>query len=81
VLGDQEVRDSEAFQDLKGRHEQMIAAYRRQDWAVVERAAAECRASRPELEGLYDLYEERCLYYRENPPGADWDGVFVATSK
>jgi adenylate cyclase len=81
VLGDQDVRDSEEFQRLRDRHELMIAAYRRQDWAATERAAAECRALRPELEGLYDLYVERCAYYRENPPGPDWDGVFVATSK
>ena len=24
---------------------------------------------------------ERCRYYKENPPGDDWDGVFVMTSK
>jgi adenylate cyclase len=59
----------------------MIEAYRRQDWAAAERMAAECRGIRPQLEGLYDLYEERCQYYRDTPPGPDWDGVFVATSK
>ena len=30
---------------------------------------------------LYDLYEERIVYYQENPPDPDWDGVFVATAK
>jgi len=30
---------------------------------------------------LYDLYEERIGVYKENPPGSDWDGVFIATSK
>ena len=81
ILGDADVRDSEDFRRLRPRHEQMIAAYRRQDWAATEQAAADCRAIWPALEGLYDLYEERCRFYRENPPGTDWDGVFVATSK
>jgi adenylate cyclase len=30
---------------------------------------------------LYDLYEERITEYEANPPGPDWDGVFVATTK
>ena len=27
------------------------------------------------------IYIPRCEHYLENPPGEDWDGVFVATSK
>ena len=27
------------------------------------------------------MYETRVLEFRENPPGRDWDGVYVATSK
>ena len=81
IIGDRDVRDSDGFQRLAQSHREMIAAYRRQDWPGAERLAAECRELQPELEGLYDLYQERCQYYRENPPGPDWDGVFVATSK
>ena len=33
------------------------------------------------LYDLYDLYEERIEDYAENPPGADWDGVYVASRK
>jgi len=33
------------------------------------------------LEVLYDLYDERLEEFKVNPPPADWDGVFVATSK
>ena len=33
------------------------------------------------LYDLYDLYEERIEDYAENPPGADWDGVYVALRK
>ena len=30
---------------------------------------------------LFSLYEERINIFREDPPGQDWDGVFVHTSK
>ena len=30
---------------------------------------------------VYDLYEERIAYYRENPPGENWDGVYTFTKK
>ncbi len=30
---------------------------------------------------LCDLYEERIAEYKINPPPADWDGVFIATTK
>lgn len=33
------------------------------------------------LDVLCDLYEERIAEYKENPPAADWDGVFIATTK
>lgn len=34
-----------------------------------------------EINGLYDLYEERIGDYLVTPPPADWDGVYTATSK
>jgi len=30
---------------------------------------------------FYKLYEDRIADYEINPPGEDWDGVFVATTK
>ena len=42
---------------------------------------AECRTLDGTLETLYDLYAERLDAFEASPPGADWDGVFVATSK
>jgi adenylate cyclase len=35
----------------------------------------------PERPKLYRVYLERIADLRANPPGADWDGVFVFTSK
>jgi adenylate cyclase len=30
---------------------------------------------------LYSVYQKRCALFMDNPPGEDWDGVFVHTSK
>ena len=59
--------------------EAAYAAYQRQDWTAAEAAlqALNARAPRP----LYDIYLERIAHFRETPPPADWDGVFVYTTK
>jgi hypothetical protein len=33
------------------------------------------------LAALYDFYERRIASYELNPPGPDWNGVFVAETK
>jgi hypothetical protein len=43
----------------------------------------EARALDPGLAlgAFYDILAERIAEYRGKPPGAGWDGVYVATSK
>ena len=83
LLGDAEVAQSEAFRKLKAANRAMIDAYRAQDWAAARRRLEESRAlGQPFLlDGLYDLYAGRLDDCEANPPDADWDGVFVATTK
>jgi adenylate cyclase len=59
--------------------EAAFARYQTQDWDAAETAltALNTRAPRP----LYDIYLARIAHFREAPPPADWDGVFVYTSK
>ena len=63
----------------------MLAAYRAQNWALARQKSQEARAAAEAMghaiNGLYALYDGRIEDYEANPPGADWDGVFVATSK
>ena len=81
-LGDERVAQSNAFQALKAAHTRMLVAYRAQDWDTSTTALEECRAVAPEsLQGFYDLYATRIAEFRADPPGADWDGVYVAKSK
>jgi adenylate cyclase len=70
------------YRSLRECHDRMLGAYRRQDWAAAETARGECLEIAPErLRGFYALYEARIAEFRNDPPGAGWDGVYVATSK
>jgi adenylate cyclase len=63
------------------RHSALLKAYRGQDWASARAAIAECRRYDAGLAQLYDLYDERIDFFAANPPGFEWDGVFVASEK
>jgi adenylate cyclase len=30
---------------------------------------------------LYELYRERIVQFRAQPPGTDWDGIYTFTTK
>ena len=83
LLGDEAVAKSPEFLAVKEAHETLLLAYRAQDWAAARALIARILETWPQfhLEKLYHLYEERMQEYEANPPGADWDGVFTATSK
>jgi adenylate cyclase len=68
-------------EQLLARHSALLKAYRRQDWASARAAIADCRRYDAGLAQLYDLYEERIGFFAVNPPGCEWDGVFVASEK
>ncbi|MBY4676312.1 CHASE2 domain-containing protein [Marinobacterium arenosum] len=57
-----------------------MASYREQNWDRLQQHLNEL-----EQQGfnatLIELYRSRLAIYRQNPPPADWDGVFVHTSK
>ncbi|MEQ5775273.1 adenylate/guanylate cyclase domain-containing protein [Thalassospira sp. NFXS8] len=82
VLGDRDLRDSNDFAELAQMHDAMIKAYRGQNWDQVETLLLSLRQNPVrDLSILYDMYDERIAAFRKSPPGPDWDGVFVATSK
>jgi len=59
---------------------QALRAYRKQDWDKAELELLSLRNMSPECK-LYQVYAERVAYYRSNPPGGDWDGVFIFKTK
>ncbi len=53
--------------------------YQQQDWDAAEAALLALNARAPRA--LYAIYLERIAHFRTAPPPADWDGVFVYTTK
>ncbi|MEK9671273.1 MAG: adenylate/guanylate cyclase domain-containing protein [Rhodospirillaceae bacterium] len=91
LLGDETVAQKPEFKEL---HEMIYLAqeaYRHQKWDEAEKIFAEIRRRGSDehkcwdleanLDVLCEVYEERIAEYRVSPPPADWDGVFVATTK
>jgi adenylate cyclase len=82
LVGRPDLARDPAFQAVRALTEKMHAAYRWQHWDEAEALARECKAKqRWKLDEFYDMYLDRFAEYRANPPPADWDGVYVATSK
>lgn len=81
LLGDKAVRNSEEFQTLSRTNSAMLDAYRAQKWDTADRLADECTALNETNTEFYALYKSRIAAYRQDPPAADWDGVFIATTK
>lgn len=81
LLGPKEMAAGEGFAALRSRHLALLKAYRGQRWDDAEALLAECRTPGADLDELYDVYQARIAALRRDPPGPDWDGVFVATSK
>jgi len=88
VLGDETVAQGPDFAALKPAHDAVLAAYRAQDWDGADKAMAAASAIAERASGtlkqmvhFYEIYAERVAEYRANPPGPNWDAVYVATSK
>jgi adenylate cyclase len=81
ALGGPAVAAGDEFKRRREPHAEMLAAYRRRDWAAARVALALCRPLAPSLAALYDVYEQRIAEFEVTPPPPDWDGVFVATTK
>ncbi len=82
LAGDDAVSKDPAFQSATQAFATALAGYRAQRWEDALAALDRVRASQqPGILPLADLYEARIRAFAENPPPADWDGVFVATSK
>ena len=83
LLGDDEfAANNEEFQTLKPIHDDMLSAYRAQNFAQVIKICKSCKGMLGgALDAFYDLYIGRAEDLIQSPPPKDWDGVFVATSK
>jgi adenylate cyclase len=60
--------------------QQALRLYRKQDWDRAELQLLNLLKISPKSR-LYEVYAERVVHYRNNPPGENWDGVFVFKTK
>ena len=88
MAGDPAVAASAWFKTLRPLHDGALAAYRAQRWDDAISAIDHCveivkvqTGLAGELTGFYAVAKERILDFRANPPGADWDGVYIADTK
>jgi adenylate cyclase len=91
LMGDLELKNDPAFINVQTKIREFMDTYREQkfDEALVKLEEIRDLGSdekRPwdlevNLDVVCDLYIDRIAEYKENPPAADWDGVFIATSK
>jgi len=56
------------------------AMFRGQDWDAAESLLKALLAEEPDSK-LYEIYLQRIDYFRQNPPPAEWDGVFTHENK
>ena len=57
-----------------------IKQFRAQNWDAAEREIFTLSQLEPDRK-IYKIYLDRIMFYREHPPGEDWDGSFTHTSK
>ncbi|MFZ5932099.1 MAG: CHASE2 domain-containing protein [Pseudomonadota bacterium] len=81
LMGGGEMAASESFLAFKKMHDSMLVAYRAQRWDEATKLLGELRQKADANQTLYAMYEERIAEYQANPPGSDWNGVYVATDK
>ena len=85
LLGDTALRESTDFAAVADANARMRAAYAAQKWDETNAALTELEtageAAGLDLTGYAALYHGRLEDFAAAPPGPDWDGVFVATSK
>jgi adenylate cyclase len=85
MLGDEKMRESDSFKAIEAANAAMIAAYRARNWAKSLKFADATQKHGGELgldlEYYVDVYRNRIADYRKNPPGPNWDAVYVAKDK
>ena len=91
LMGDEEVKVGPMFVALQKKISDAMDSYRQQRFDEATGMFKEIRRLGSDehkpwhlevnLDVLCDLYDERIAEYKINPPAANWDGIFVATTK
>jgi adenylate cyclase len=71
--------DKETKDELK-LYREAIRLYRSRNWDLAELQFINLQKLNPQRY-LYEMYAKRIAYFRLNPPGKGWDGVYTHESK
>lgn len=71
---------SQAMRDEVELFHEVRQLYRDQNWQQAETLLRELQRRSPATK-LYEIYAERIAHFRNNPPAADWDGVYTFQTK
>jgi len=72
--------EDQATRDELTLYREALRQFRTQNWDLAEMQFINLQKMVPERY-LYSVYLERIAYYRDEPPGADWDGAFTFKTK
>jgi adenylate cyclase len=73
-------KEDKSTKDELKLYRETLKLYRAQNWDIAEMQFINLQQMHPERY-LYRMYIERIAHYRQNPPGADWDGAFTFQTK
>ncbi|MEI9885519.1 MAG: adenylate/guanylate cyclase domain-containing protein [Rhizomicrobium sp.] len=76
MLGSPVMRASPKFRALLTFHDHIFQSLRAQQWDKARELIEQCRKLSGASQKLYDLHLARIDYFRDNPPGEDWNGAF-----
>ena len=72
--------EDKATKDELKLYRETLKLYRAQNWDIAEMQFINLKKLSPDRL-LYDIYTKRIEFFRQNPPGPDWDGVFTFDTK
>ena len=71
--------EDKATKDELKLYRETLKLYRSQNWDLAELQFLNLHKMYGRY--LYQMYAERVAFFRQNPPGTDWDGVFTYQTK
>jgi adenylate cyclase len=81
LLGDEEVKKTSVFREIKKQVDSLLATYRAQEWEKAKEQAEALKKLDKSLQIFADLLISRIVAFEQQPPPKGWDGVAIATSK
>ena len=82
LLGNYEMKESDDFKKLQIAHEKMFKLYFDQKWEEVLNEIKNCKnLMNGIMSEYYDILKLRIEEFIQNPPGREWNGIYVATTK